>query len=188
MFPKRPFPQPLTSSAASLPASPSRGAKGLSHRGAFGHHACPGHRKHKPSSDRKLGRAAGPSGSTCALGHNGRALLPGSADLAVGRLRAVSPRPRFGGFWLVALPGPLRGDARVVRFAPAVGWARGLGGLGVPGGTALPSALGWTAVRVTLRSCHQNPGKSLMCSSPGEFEGVWLCRCGCRVTAVFGGV
>lgn len=109
LFPKRPVLQLLTSRAASQPASPSHGANRLSHLGALGYHSYPQHRKLKPSSDRKLGRAAGPSGSTCALGHNGHALPSESVDLAAGCLHVVSLRLRFGGFWLLALPGPLRG-------------------------------------------------------------------------------
>lgn len=131
MFPKRLFPQLLTSSAASLPASPSRGANRLSHLGSFGHLSIPQHRKRKPGSDRKLGRAAGPSGSTCALGHNGRALPPESADLPVSRsLHVVSLRLCFGGFGWWRCRDPSAGEARVVRFAPAVGFGLGAGSRG----------------------------------------------------------
>lgn len=118
------LPQPFKSSAASLPASPYRGAEGLGHAGGPGQLSGPSHRKRSRRADRKWGRAARPSGSICAPGHNGRALPLGSMDLSVGRLHAVSLKSRFGGLRPVALPGPLRrkrGGRRAIRFAPAVG-------------------------------------------------------------------
>lgn len=118
------LPQPCKSSAASLPASPYRGAEGLGHAGGPGQLSGPSHRKRNRRADRKWGRAARPSGSICAPGHNGRALPLGSMDLSVGRLHAVSLKSRFGGLRPVALPGPLRrkrGGRRAIRFAPAVG-------------------------------------------------------------------
>lgn len=86
----------------------------------------PSHRTRSQSADRKLDRAARPSGSTGALGLNGRALLLGSMALSVGQLRVASRKGNCvsgaWGSWRCREPSAgSEGAARVIRFAPAAG-------------------------------------------------------------------
>lgn len=94
-----------------------------------------------------------------------------SREVLAGGAVGTSPRERHGWSGL--------------RRPWASGWARALGGLGVPRVTALRRAPGQKAGLEPVRSCNQKPGKSL-CNS-GDLEGVWLCESECRVVAMFGG-